>query len=232
MISLESAPSIPGDILRLIKPLEEELMQSRSIDSVARGRNAQPVLARMNEHLEDSGIVGIHYTRAVPEDISASGLVCATGAQRRAWFLAKYGHHFCSPELEAIKAAWRQYFTGCQNSARDNKVFFNLTATALKDGGAAPLLEYFGGEAINMPLVGLPKITEKIKHLGSPLIVKCGLKPSRLLGCWTYPAAVVWLSAYHKQLNSRAVLYDVDVYATSTVRPENIISIEIATERV
>jgi hypothetical protein len=230
MISFESAASIPDDIVHMIEPLKGQLMQARFVDSVARTRSAQPVLARMTQYLEQTGIIGIHYTRAVPGDISAGGLICATGAERRAWFLEKYGHHFRDCELETIKAAWRQYFTDCQNSVRDSKVFFCLTMKALVNGGAAPLLENFGGEAINMPLVGLPGITDKIRSLGSPLIVKCALKPSELHCSWDYHAAVVWLSAYHTQINSQAALYDVDVYTTSSIPPQDIISIEVAKE--
>jgi len=230
MILLESAASIPEEIVRLISPLSEQLMQSRFVDSVARTRAAQPVLARMTDYLEQTGIIGIHYTRAVPADISASGLICATGAERRAWFLEKYADHFSHSELRAIKAAWQQFFTERQNSVRDSKVFFCLTMRALLNGGAAPLLENFGGEAINMPLVGLPRITDKIRVLGSPLIVRCGLKPSRLRGSWDHPAAVVWLSAFHTRLNPQAALYDVDVYTTSSISPEDVISVETAAE--
>jgi len=228
-ISLESGALIPEEIVRLIQPLNEELMNNRYVDSFARLPKFQRVLARMTDYLEKHRIICVHYTRAVPEDILAAGLICATGAQRRTWFMEKYGNLFCDPEREAIKTAWRQYFKQAQNAARDNKVFFNLSTTALRNGGAGPLLENFGGEAINMPLLDLPRIKQKLNSLGSPLIVKCALKPSRLLGCWEYPAAVVWLSAYQTKVNPKAALYDVDVYTTSSVLPEDIITIDNAT---
>ena len=140
MISLESAASIPNEIVRLIQPLQQELMQYRYIDSVARTRKAQTALSTITDYLEGKGIIGIHYTRAVPGDISANGLICCTGAQRRALFLKKYGHLFSDSELEDIKTAWEKFFKQGQNSVRDNRVYFTLTTKALTDGGAAALI--------------------------------------------------------------------------------------------
>lgn len=107
-----------------------------------------------------------------------NGLSCATGGQRRAEFLKKHGHQFGASQLESIKAKWQNSFTPKQDSVRDNRVFFNFTTSAIANGGAAELLENFGGEVINMPLTDLPEISQIIRSLGSLLLVKSLLKPS------------------------------------------------------
>lgn len=108
-------------------------------------------------------------------------------------------------------------------------MYFNLTPKALTAGGAKPLLELFGGETIYMGLLQLPDILAKIRTFGTPLVVRCRLRPSALIGCWEHPAALVWLSAYHISVNPKANLYDVDVYSPAAIPPKDILSIETPT---
>lgn len=229
MIALDSAESIPPELRARLKRLLGSLLRDRYVDSFARTPEAQAVMAEMNDYLESRSVVGIHYTRANPHEIERGGLTCGPGANRRKWFLNEFGHHFSRREIEAIKSAWRKRYDAHENSLRDHRVFFNFTRSALTNGGATPLLENFGGETIYMGLLDLPDILAKSRSFGSPLIVRCRLKISALQACWEFPAALVWLSAYHVAVNPHARLYDVDVFSPAPIPPEDILSIETAT---
>lgn len=225
MSAVDLTGPIPKNLLKEVKPIHGELMRARYIDSVARLESARSVLKVLSEYLEQRGIVGIHYTRAESASILAKGLVCTKGAERRRWFLETYGHHFTREERRSIERAWRAYFEPDQNAVRDSRIWFNLPKVEI-DGGADPLLRHFGGETIYMPLVDLGTVADKIRSFGEPLVVKCRLVPSQLIGFWEFPAALVWLSGHHVRINPNAGLYGVDVYVTQDVPPSDILSVE------
>jgi hypothetical protein len=114
------------------------------------------------------------------------------------------------------------------NSARDNMIWFNLSPQAMENGDAGPLLEHYGGEVVYMPLTNLGSISLKIRDIGQPLVVKCRLNPNQINGFWEYPIALVWLSAYHTKINPNARFYDQDIYSTTAIPLQDILSVETA----
>ncbi len=228
-IALDSIAAMPPALRKVMKPLRDDFLRHHHVDSFARRPAARDVMTKLAAYLDERGVIGIHYTRAEREDIATGGLICGAGAIRRTWFLERYGNRFSPGEIKAIKAGWRKRYDAHENSIRDHRVFFNLTSQALTSGGAEPLLKNFGGETIFMGLLDLPEIMAKMRTLGSPLIVKCRLQPSRLVSIWERPAALVWLSAYHATVNREAALYDVDVHTTASLPRSDIISVELAT---
>ena len=229
-IYVDSLDQLPDNISAMLLPLRNEFLKANYIDSLVRDlHHLDAIQMAMTEFLEENGVVAYHYTRAYRQSIKSNGLLIQQGNQRRQWFLDTFGHLFTPDEISAIRNTWDRYFTKYQDSLRDGRIWFNHTKKALSNGGAGPLLENFGGEMIYMPLDEHPSISSKIKQMGEPLIVHCCLRPNSVKGFWKYPAAVVWLSTYHRSVNPEACLYDVDIYTQVSVPPEAIIKIESET---
>ena len=140
----------------------------------------QDLIKRITDFSKDRKIIGYHYTRADKDDILKGGLKSRTGQEIRETFLSRYGELFTAEELDTIKNAWKAYFNKNMISCRDYRIFFNLTTTALFDSGAEPLLQYYGGEQVYMPLKSFPSIAKKIQNIGSPLLIKATLNPCQL----------------------------------------------------
>jgi len=167
-------------------------------------------------------VVGFHYTRAIPEDILAQGLLVRSGEQIRAEFISRFGYLFSIEEIEAIKAAWARYFDIRMTRARDNRIFFNFTTDALNNGGAKPLLRNFGGEQVYFCIDELPSIGEKIASIGQPLIVKCAISPNDVQTYLEHPWGSIVTSAYHRTVNPDAHQTDQDGWQAVPVSPEQI----------
>lgn len=97
-------------------------------------------------------IIGIHYTRAMPESIRSKGLLIRNGNQIRQAFLEEYGYLFSQEETQNLKKEWSNYFNCLQSSVRDERIFFNFTENELEQDGVSRLLEAYGGEQIGMPI--------------------------------------------------------------------------------
>ena len=114
-----------------------------------------------------------------------------------------------------------------QNRVRDNRLWFNLTKSALRNGDAEPLLRNYGGEVVYMPFSQDRELSEILGSIGEPLVILCNLDTGNLSTFSTHPWGKVWLSSYHLRVNTDAYQTDLDVYVGSPVLPEQIINIEV-----
>lgn len=134
---------------------------------------------------------------------------------------------FTDEELDTIKNAWQAYFNKNMISCRDFRIFFNLTTTVLFDSGAKPLLQYYGGEQVYMPLKGFPSIAKKIQNIGSPLLIKATLNPSQLKLFDYEDIAKIAISSYHRLLRPDASQYDQDAYQREPILPNQVEIIDL-----
>jgi hypothetical protein len=109
------------------------------------------IVRELDAICESEGIVGVHYTRAIREQISSQGLLTRSDEERRNEFLETHGHRFTQAQRQRLIAGWASYFDEKQNGIRDGRVWFNLTRRAMSNGGAEPLLSHYGGEVVYMP---------------------------------------------------------------------------------
>lgn len=205
----------------------ELLLNTEFEDELVENPVFQDLIDRITDFSKDCKIIGYHYTRADKDDILKGGLKSRTGQEIRETFLSRYGKLFSAEELDTIQNAWKAYFNKNMISCRDYRIFFNLTTTSLFDSGAKPLLQYYGGEQIYMPLKGFPSIAKKIQNIGSPLLIKTTLNPS-LLKLFDYKdIAKVAISSYHRLLRPDASRCDHDVYQNEPVLPKQIEVVDI-----
>lgn len=226
-IAVDTASTLPKELLKELSALDSSLKRIDYFDDVEREVDLNSVLERLDSYLEERGVIAHHYTRADPESIRLRGLIVSTGAERRAWFLTAYGHRFTPEQLSQIREAHAKYFWKGQNEVRDGLVFLTLNKHAPDDLDVAPLLSYFGGETINMPLTRIPGVDEVLRSIGKPLVVSVQLHPSQMIDCTDHSAARVWLSAYHAKVNPKAELNGRDVSVCKSIPPKDILSIEV-----
>ena len=197
-------------------------MNTEFEDELVENPTFQDLIERITDFSKDCKIICYHYTRADKTDILKGGLKSRTGQEIRETFLSRYGKLFTDEELDTIKNAWQAYFNKNMISCRDYRIFFNLTTTALFDSGAEPLLQYYGGEQVYMPLKGFPSIAKKIQNIGTPLLIKATLDPCQLKLFDYEDIAKVAISSYHRLLRPEASQCDRDVYQNEPILPEQI----------
>jgi hypothetical protein len=231
-------------IIDLTKPLdlpEEFVRRLSAIDALCHGHKFSEKLVELIEvsslvrdidaYCCERKVIGIHYTRAVSSQIQDQGLLVRSGSEIRSSFLAEHSHRFTFEEIDLIKKRWASYFTGNQCSARDNRIFFNFTESALGTGGAEYLIGLYGGEQVAMCFEFNDPIGTKLAQIGEPLIVRCALDPSEINTFLEYPWGKILVSSYHLSLNPDAYDIDQDGYQNIAVSPENIVEIKVLTSQ-
>lgn len=217
ILNLCTLAGFPSFFFKEMEKHTELLLNSEFEDELVENQVFRDLIERITDFSKDCKIIGYHYTRADRDDIIKGGLKSRTGQEIRETFLSRYGYLFTAAELDIIKNEWEKYFNKIAISSRDHRIFFNLTTTALFDGGAVPLLQYYGGEQVYMPLKNFPSIAKKIQNIGSPLLIKATLNPN-LLKLFDYEdIAKVAISSYHRLLRPDASQYDQDAYQREPV---------------
>lgn len=222
ILNLSTLAGFPSFFFDEMEKLTELLLNTEYKDEWVENPVIQDLIERITNFSKDYKIIGYHYTRADKDDILKGGLKSRTGQEIRETFLSRYGKLFTPEELNTIKNAWETYFNKTMIDCRDHKIFFNLTTVALFNGGAESLLQYYGGEQVYMPLKGFPSIAKKIQNIGSPLLIKAILDPSRLKLFDYEDIAKIAISSYHRLLRSDASQCDRDVYQIEPVLPNQI----------
>lgn len=217
ILNLCTLAGFPSFFFEEMEKHTEILLNTEFEDELVENPTFQDLIERITDFSKDCKIIGYHYTRADKNDILKGGLKSRTGQEIREAFLSRYGKLFTDEELDTIKNAWQAYFNKNMISCRDFRIFFNLTTTALFDSGAEPLLQYYGGEQVYMPLKGFPSIAKKIQNIGSPLLIKATLNPSQLKLFDYEDIAKIAISSYHRLLRPDASQYDQDAYQREPV---------------
>jgi len=224
-VCVANIDGLPQGALRFLQSHSAALEQHTFIDDLL----AIPALLKVVKDLDAlcirEGVVGFHFTRAMRGSILKDGLVIKAGIERRANFIAGFGHHFTEEQRRRIQQAWESYFPGQQDRSRNGRVCLALTRLALADGGAEPLLKHFGGEAIYTPLTQYPDVVNVLSNLGEPLIVQCALDTMRSTAYYEHPWGTVWLSSYHCSINPQARQLDQDVSVSYSIPATDIISV-------
>jgi len=220
-IDLEDLTGLPTDFVLRLKIHNEIFKKFKFLDKFDYGDIHQLIIDIDNFCLENR-IIGYHYTSAIENDILEKGLLIRTGEEIRQDFMKRYFRLFTTEEKNQIVAHWNKRFDKEDSEIRDSIIFFNFTKGALLEGGAEHLLTYYGGEQIYFPLFNLPHIGEKLKNIGTPMILKCTLNPNDITTFIEYPWGKITVSSYHRMVNPDADVVDQDGYQKIGVSPENI----------
>lgn len=225
IIDLNDLKGIPKDYIEELQTFNVLFKENVFLEDLLSNYSINNLVERINEFCLKNQIFGYHYTRAIPDELIRTGLTCRKGDDIREAFIANFGNQFTEDEKLKIKEKWNNHFE-FQKKNRDNRLFFNFTTIELENYGAEPLLSNYGGEQVYLPLCDLPGIGEKIKCIGTPLILKCKLDPNNINTFHERTWGRIAVSSYHCQLNNEAIQFDQDGYQYNNVKPENIEIIE------
>jgi hypothetical protein len=226
VVNLCNLNGLPEKFLKELETCDSLFCHNESIEDLLKVSPINDLIISIDKFCRSNAIIGFHYTRAIPQEICESGLVCRTGSEIRNTFLTNFGDFFTERERIEIKKSWEKYFNPTQNEGRNNRLFFNFTTCALYNRGADRLLQNFGGEQVYMPIESLPDIAQKIKSLGKPLILKCKLSPLYLTTFIENPWGKIAVSTYHRLINPMAYQFDQDAYQRINVKSTDIEMIE------
>jgi hypothetical protein len=222
---------LPTQFVRRLNAIDELCREHEFSENLVEIGEVSILVRDIDAYCCENDIVGIHYTRAIPDSIKSQGLLIRSGSEIRNTFLAEHSHRFTSDEISLIKERWGSYFTGNQCSARDNRIFFNFTESALENGGAEYLIGLYGGEQVAMCFEFDDPIGIKLSEIGDPLIVRCALDPSNVDTFIEFPWGKILVSSYHLSINPEAYGIDQDGYQNIAVTPEKIIEVKALTSQ-
>jgi len=229
-VDLSCIESIPERILSRLKEYKKLFKREEFIDNLSEVPEILEIVEELNDLADKKGIVGYHFTRNFKTSIERNGLIVKTCEERREDFVKEYNTLFTPQQMNRIIDIWNSDFVEGQNKVRDTRIWFNLTRNGLNNRGAELLLSHFGGEVIYFHLMGDAEIKAILMSIGEPMIVKCSLETKSLKTFPLFPWGKVWLSTYQRSINHRANFNDPDVYTGSSIKPENIIGIEVLSD--
>lgn len=227
IIDLTKPQNLPNQFVNRLNAIDDLCQKHKFSETLLKISDVYILVKEIDAYCHENEIVGIHYTRASPDSIKKWGLLIRSGDEIRSKFLEEHGNRFTPEEITLIKERWEIYFSGIQNSARDNKIFFNFTELALGNGGAKYLTGLYGGEQVAMCFELDDPIGIKLGKIGESIIVRCALKPSNIETFTEYPWGQILVSSYHLSKNSGAYGIDQDGFQNVAVTPEKIIEIKV-----
>lgn len=93
-INLTKIDQMPVGIRKTLSRQKADLRSNLLLEGLLENPELERVIEDLNTVCLLSGVVGIHYTRAMPEQIAKEGLVAISGFKRRTEFLEEFGDLF------------------------------------------------------------------------------------------------------------------------------------------
>lgn len=223
---------LPIEFTERLRRIESHCKRHKYSEKLVEDREISPLVRDIDQYCNENRIIGVHYTRALPESIAAQGLLVRSGEEIRVNFLQQHGHRFSGAEIAEIKERWSKYFDRGDSAIRDGRVFFNFTESELDESGSEYLLGLYGGEQVNMCFEFDEALGIKLGEIGKPLVVRCALQPNQVESFIEHPWGKILVSSFHAAINPNAHRIDQDGYQEVPVKPEDIIEVRVLTNRV
>jgi len=221
-INLNDLTGLPETFLNELGRFNQFFKGTNFLEKLDDNYELQSLVQEIDQFCSKNEVIGFHYTRACPDDILKYGLLSRSGHEIRSEFLKKNRSLFSDNQVEHMRKVWDKSFDEHDEQHRDYHVFFNFTLIALNGPGSELLLENFGGEQIYQPIYQIEGIKDKLRKIGTPLIVKCSVNPKDLNTFIQYPWGKIAVSTYHRTQNQNAHQTDQDGYQLSSVSPDKI----------
>ncbi|MCJ7449359.1 MAG: hypothetical protein MUO72_16915 [Bacteroidales bacterium] len=227
IVNLDNLEGLPDKFINRLKKINKIFVSFDHLEHIENIPLVRDLIKEIDSYCIANVIIGFHFTRAEIKDIKDAGLLVRTGSEIRETFLKNYSHLFSPNEIKSIVDAWKLNFSDDDVKYRDKQINFNFTQDALNNGGAEELLAYYGGEQIYSPLIQIDNIKDKLKKIGTPIIIKCKLNPMNVHTNIEKPWGKIAVSSYHRTQNINASRIDQDGYQLVPVPPTDIEIINI-----
>lgn len=229
-IDLTKPDQLPAEFKQQLHSFESLFKKYDFSEKVIEDRDVNLLVKDINKYCSENRVIGVHYTRAVPDSIQKSGLLLRSGDEIRRNFLEQHGSLFSESEIYEIKKRWAVYFNASQRSIRDLRIFFNFTEVELGESGSECLLGLYGGEQVSMCFELNESLGIKLGQIGQPIVVRCALDPEKLITFTEHPWGEILVSSAHLAVNPNAYRIDQDAYQELPVSPDDIIEIRVLEE--
>ncbi|NHB89828.1 hypothetical protein [Photorhabdus tasmaniensis] len=218
---------LPDEFVTRLKKIEKLCISQKFSESLVEHSDLATLVRDINQYCLKNKIIGIHYTRAIPESILSQGLLIRNGNEIRDLFLSEHGHLFSQDEILIIKDRWYHYFDNRQSSVRNGRIFFNFTEIELGCSGTKYLLGLYGGEQVSMCFELDEPLGLKLGTIGQPIVVRCSLDPNQVKTFIENPWGKILVSSFHALINPDVFRIDQDGYQLIPVKPEDIIELRV-----
>ncbi|MFT3995301.1 MAG: hypothetical protein QM660_13390 [Dysgonomonas sp.] len=109
-VNLGNLNGIPNVFLKKLEKFDSLFYQNNFLENFWDKESINDIIITINEYCESNTILGIHYTKTVPEEIFKTGLTCRSGEEIRDTFMINYGYLFTEDEKGKIIESWDDYF--------------------------------------------------------------------------------------------------------------------------
>lgn len=210
-LRLEPEEALPALMARRLEPHRDLLVRTASWEKARTCPDLRRIEDELEAHLQAQTLRAYHCTRESEKGFFARrGLRLTSLPLHQAEFLAYYGARFTEAEREDIKRAWADYFPTAApwGAGRDGMVWACLCLDDVLSDGVEPFFEFFGGEAVFMPLKQHPTVSDKLRSIGEPVVVELALSGESLR---TFrPLAQQVLSRFQQRLAPETPLLKVE----------------------
>jgi len=225
-IRLDDPSFIPISLKRELEQHWMILQSSEYMEELTRDGVFRNIAMQLELFIQQNRVLGYHCTKEpISGHFLSTGLRTLDRVAHQTQFLETHGHLFSQHEKNVMRSAWESYFPGAQDIGRNGLLWFCLSAYLVVNNGTKYFFNYFGGEAIYMPLLNHPLILEKLRKIGSPVVVEVRLNPNELKTLGEFPFALNALSHYQKSVNPSAYIHSREGHLKRNVTPEEITQI-------
>ena len=224
ILDISNHEVLPTEIRSELFQFEKMFKQETYVEALYEDSTFQALASRVLNWILEQDLRVYHCTRVKSiEHTLNNGLRVLDRVSHETEFMKEFGDQFSDDEKAFIYVQWTAYFTGQQDSNRNGRIFFCNSRYLISDAGTAPFFEYFGGEAVFMPLKGSP-VSSKLRTFGMPAVVEFTLRASDVLVA-SYPLDKAILSHFHQSINPEARLFGSEGHIKRDVLPIEIIRV-------
>lgn len=102
VVNLENLEGLPEQFLKQLSNYDHLFKKCDHLENLEKVIGIQNIISEINNYAENNAIIAFHYTRAIPKEISETGLICRSGSEIRESFLEKFSTIFTAQEIEKI----------------------------------------------------------------------------------------------------------------------------------
>lgn len=229
LITLDDAASIltflPASFAERLELLKDVFQQATSFDQAYQDMWVRSIVDELDQHLRSQPVRAYHCTREpCPDFFLNNGLRLTKLDRHQDEFIKRYGRLFTDCELQHMRKAWHHHFhVENKITSRDDKLWFCLTRATYESDGVDAFFNFFGGEAIHMPLRKSPTILAKLRKIGRPVIIEVQLPPNTTASCYSLAKPLV--NAWHRTIRTDVEPMEAETFICCPLPPENILTV-------
>ncbi|MGD0280663.1 MAG: hypothetical protein ABSC11_15355 [Smithella sp.] len=225
-LHLDASDWWPNGMMESLLSHHDILLSNNYMENLIESEPFCSIAEELNAFILKHKVVGYHCTKESEKGyFEKCGIRVLDRKNHQNKFLKKFSSQFSVEDLNLLKQAWESYFSIGQDYGRNGKIWFCLAPDQVISYGTKDFFTYFGGEAIYKPIKDYSSITQILRNIGNPVIVKVAIDPNDLHTFSQVPFAINTLSLFHQRQNPKAYIHSREGYLMHDVTPNEIICV-------